>query len=180
MKINLNLLPDEIKTFEKAKNRRNLAIRVSISILVLMVILSSAIFALVLIDSFRIKDESRKAELLKNQLETLKDQESLAAILRNRLDSINTLMQTPSPQDQSFNLITKLIPEDVHLRSVLIDKNNRTNVAVDAFSVSSLDNLFNNLTDPKIHDGKIAKTTVENFNKNQANVYRVDLNIETR
>lgn len=180
MKITLNLLPEEIKASEKAKFRRTLALRVSISLLVLMVAISVGLFALVLIDSFRISDESRKAELLKNQLETLKEQESLAAVLKNRLDSINSLIQTPSPQDQSFNLITKLLPSEVLLRNVLIDKNNRANVTVEAYSTASLENLFNNLTDPKIHDGKISKTAVENFNKNQANVYRVDLNIETR
>lgn len=177
MKISLNLLPEQLKTSQKSKARFSLAKKASVTALVVMVILTSSLFAYTVFDSFKIKSASQELEQVKVEVDSYKDKEALAAVLKTRLDTINTISQTSSPQNTAFNLLTKIIPSDIRVRSLLVDKSSHATTSIESLSTGSLDNLFNKLTNPVVHDGKISKTQVESLSRSQTGIYRSELNI---
>lgn len=177
MKISINLLPEKLRSTEKTKARLSTAKKASVGLLVLMITLTAALFTWALIESDNIKSANQELEQVKEEVETYKDRESLAAVLKARLNSINTISQTNSPQSTSFNLMTKIIPAEIKVKSLNVDNSNHVIASIETQSTKSLDIFFNSLTDPKVHDGKISGTKIDNLSRSQTGQYRSDLNI---
>lgn len=180
MKISINLLPEKLRSTEKIKARLLLAKKTSIGFLVLMVVLTAVLFVYVFLESLKIKSENQTLEVAKSEIEKYKEQESLAAVLKERLNSINTISQTVSTQNTTFNLLTKITPPDIKVKSLSVDKTTHSIISIETQSTKSLDVLFNNLTDPKLNDGKISGTKLETLSRSQAGIYKGDLNINIK
>lgn len=164
-KLSINLLPVELRkdTIKEIRKRRILT--GSVVILLSMVLITSIVLG---IRFFQSTQNQRLAQETQNSRETisaLKNKEELIFLLKNRIAKINQLSTLDSQSVLGFNLITFLIPESVEVNSFAIDKTGKISLSGETTSLSLLNELFENLTDPKKNEGKISSTKLEGLTK---------------
>lgn len=166
-KLKINLIPPEIKEKAKKEAKRSLVIRISIGLLGLLILATSGILAVIIFQNVTLQSLNASLEEEKGKVAKLKDKEAVVFFLKNRLDSINKFSATRYTQSDVFELITSLYPVGVDVLSLKIDRTEKVQLQGKTDSTASLDSLFNNLTDPKINEGKIASVSVESLNRGQ-------------
>lgn len=176
-KISVNLLPTEIKNAGKDTERKSLILKIGVSSLVFMVILSAASLLMALTQNVRLNEAKKKTEAARSQVEGLKDHESLVVVLKSRLNIINNLSSLPSPPGDAYILITSLLPQNIKLLDFNIEKSNKVLLGGETTDLQSLETFFNSITDPKINLGKIKSVKVESLTKTNNQRFRFDLGI---
>ena len=89
-------------------------------------------------------------------------------------------MNQPSPQTDSFLIITGLMPENLEVQTINIDQPNIVNIQGFAPNAETMQKFLDNLTDPTINEGKIAKTAISNLNRGSAPRLGFDLAVTTK
>lgn len=174
-KLKINLIPPEIK--EKAKKAAKSAVifRLSVGLLGVLILITVGILMIIIYQGVTVQALNSDIEAEKQALTPLKDKEAVVYFLKNRIDSINKFVVTQNTQNELFEIITGLLPPGVSLLALQINKSSQVVLQGETNSSVSLNNFFNNLTDPQTHDGKIASVTVESLNKSQTGVIRFSL-----
>jgi len=179
-RISINLLPPELKLSKKKEQKKQWAMRVSVGVLVGMILATSSLIAVSVVQSALLSSEERKLENLKNQVATYKEAEGIASLLRNRLTGILQANQKKYPQTEAFIMLTKLTPEEVNLFAFKVDKSLKASLQGQTNSPARLEEYFTNLTDPKVNEAKINRVTVNNLNKGVAETIRFDLDVTAK
>lgn len=176
-KLRINLIPPEIKERAKRDLKRAMISRISVGLLGILILLTSVILAIVIFQGARLSALNSEIQQHKSKIESLKDKEAVMHLLKNRIDTINQFTQNKYKQGEVFDLMTSLFPSGINLSSMRIDKGSKVTVTGDTVSTASLQNLFDNFTDPKINEGKVTGVTVESLNKNPKGDIRFDLGV---
>jgi|SRR3989344_5927690 len=179
-KIKINLLPPEIREFAKKRNQKALLVKVSILMLILLVIGTSLLLSVVVFQRGTISDLDGSIKQLEVKITTLKQKEVILSVLKNRFTNISKLENTPAKQAETFNLITAIVPQGVDIISLTLDKPESLLLSAETTDMNLLQELFNNLTDPKVHEGKIIAATIESINKRANNKVHFDLTIKLK
>lgn len=174
-RININLLPPELKEIKKRQQRKGFIVRVSIFTLLAMIVITASLLSFVVIQNARITQANKSLENIRNRIDTYKDSEAIAIILASRLDGIHSIILKDYPQIEALNLITALTPKDVRILAFNVDRNNKVTISAETNSVSSADTFFINLTDPKFNEGKISTVVVESMSRNKDRLIKFDL-----
>lgn len=174
-KLKINLIPPEIKEKAKKASKRSLVIRVSIGLLGLLILLTSGILSVIIFQSVTLQSLNSNLEQEKAKVANLKDREAVVYFLKNRIDTINKFSATRYSQSEIFELITSLYPEGLNVLSLQIDRSKKVQLQAETSSTKSLDDFFQNLTNPKVNEGKIASVSVEGLNRGQSGVIRFNL-----
>lgn len=177
--ITINLLPIELKTNQKDIARKSLITKLSVLVLVLSIISAIAVLVAGFTFKVNVQNKNKQNEQLRNQIAGLGKEEGLVTTLKSRLDIINSISQKDSPQIQAFNLITILIPPGVDLDNFVVDKSGSIKISVKTDNVANLSTLFNNITNPKVHEGRIqsAKVSSLTLNSNQSITAEIELKL---
>ncbi len=165
MKITINLLPLEVRQSNLADKKKIWIIRSSIGFLTLMVGIAAGLLSLLLFTSYQIKNESKLLDEAKTTVSSYQTQESLNVVLKNRLDNIEKITTAKNSQNTTFNFLIPLIPADIIITDFNISKENLVTLGAETNSADTLDTLFSRLTDPKAHEGKIAKVRMDSFTR---------------
>ncbi|EKD90604.1 MAG: hypothetical protein ACD_30C00112G0045 [uncultured bacterium] len=176
-KLEINLLPPELNISKKESLRKKLVFRTSFGFLVLTILATIVLFALVITKNFQLNNKTSSIETLVNSINSHKEQESLASVLRARVNSINALLKKESPEVEAYNLITILMPPNVNLINLSLDKNRKMLLTGETSNFALLDSFFTNLTDPKIHLGRINGTSINSLSVTQGSRVKFDLTI---
>lgn len=176
-KIKLNLLPPEIKNLAKKAAKQAKINRISIGLLGFLILVTSGILAAVIFQGVSLNSLNTQIEQEKSRITKEKDTEAVVRLLKNRIDTINEFGEKKYKQREVFDLISGIFPQGVTLKSIQIDKTPRVVVGVETENTVSLQNLFDNLTDPKTNKGKITSVVVESMNKNLLGKIRFELTI---
>ncbi len=176
-KININLLPPGLAQERKDVAKKTLIIRISVGILLLVIILAVSIFTFSLFLNQDLRAASKETENKRNKITSLKDIEGLASTLKNRLDIISKVSEKESYQAQMFNLISTFVPGDLKITSFTQAKENTINLSGETSNTKSMELFFNNLTDPKTNEGKVASVKVDSLNRNPNSLIRFDLTV---
>lgn len=176
-RININLLPPELKEFKNRERRKSLIVRVSVGLLALMIVLTGSLLSAVVLQNVRISNANKRLEETKNEVNSYKEAEAIAVVLRTRIDGINTLMAKEFPQAEAFNLVNSLTPDQVRIFSFSINKTNKLALQGETNSTQSLSGFFNSLIDPKFNEGRISKVVVDSLNRDRSSRIRFDLSI---
>ena len=164
-KLKINLIPPEIKEKAKKEAKTALFTRISVGLLGILVLITSGIIGVIIFQSVTIQNLNSEIEREKTDLEKLKDKEAVVYFLKNRIDSINMFATTQHTQNELYELVDSLLPPGINLVLLKIDKSSKIALQGETTSSSSLDNLFNNLTDKAKNDGKIDSVSVESLSK---------------
>lgn len=177
-KIHINLLPKELELSSQDQKKRKLIFRSSIGILSLIVVASGLVLGYRISQEVNLKSEVQKVETIKAEIPKYKDQEVTALELKNRADSVLKLENIPQDVPLSYILINSLTPPSVRLLSYTVDKTGSIKVNGETFLTSELQKFFDNLTNQKMHQGKIEGVTVESLGLNAGSAIKFDLDIK--
>jgi Tfp pilus assembly protein PilN len=166
-RISINLLPLDLKENKKNLKQKRLINTISIGILTSLVIVSGVLVVLSILQNNQLNSEKNQLTNLENTVSSLKEKEAAVIILKKRISDISQIRNQKYPQADSFKLTTSLLPENVSIQGLSTD-------------AASLQKFFDNLTDPKINEGKITKTVITNLNRGSSPQLGFDLEINTK
>lgn len=166
-KISINLLPVELRAETLTQKRGALVMKLSTFSLLAMLLVTSALLTFRFIQSTQNQRLAAQIRGAKEKISSLAEREQLSVILRQRLVGINGLLSQDSPSSTSFNLISTLTPPQVKIINFNADKGGKVLLDGETNELTALNKLFDNLTDPKKHEGRIAITRVESLSRSQ-------------
>lgn len=179
-RISINLLPIDLKDNKKNLKKKRLLNTLSISLLGVLIIITGILVVLSLIQNKQLNSEKEALSSMGNTITSLKQKEAAVVILKKRLANVSEIMNEKYPQTDSFLLVTSLIPEDVYMQTFSTNQKNSVALQGTSNDASSLQKFFDNLTDPKINEGKIIKTVISNLNRGSTPKLGFDLEITTK
>lgn len=166
-KISINLLPVELRAETMTRAREAFILRLSVVSLVVMLTVTSAILAFRFFQSTQNQKLAIQIRAVKEKITSLAEREQLSVILRQRLVGINSLISQDTPSAVSFNLVSSLTPPQVKIINFNADKGGKVLLDGETGELTALKLLFDNLTDPKKHEGRIASTRVESLSRSK-------------
>ncbi len=175
--ISVNLLPAEVRVLEKNLKKRSKLFRISAGVVLFMIILTAGIFIFRIIQGQLLTRTNQDLQSAQSQVASLKKQEGLAVYLKLRLSSIEGLKGQPSAQSQAYNLVAALIPSNMNILLLSVDKVKSVELSTQSPDSATLGKFFDNLVNPQVNQGKISKVQVDDLNKNGSSGYKVDLTI---
>lgn len=176
-KILINLLPVELAEVAKEQKKKLRITKVSIGIIIVMILITSIVFAYRIIQSGTNEKIASNINAAREKINSYKQQEELLTVLKNRIDGITGLISKESIQAQAFNLIYALNPPQVKIVNLSIDKSGRVQMTGETTDIERLRFFFDNLTDPKKHEGKIAAVSIEGLSRASSGKIKFDLSI---
>jgi len=162
-KININLLPEEFLIEKKLGIKRSLYLRISIIVFVAVLIITSSILLLRLTQSQSLQALEGDLDGKRNSITSMKENESAVFVLKNRLDKIAQISAKESVPVQGYNLLSSIVPPGASMLAFSMTKENLINATVETSDTSVLDQLFDNLLDPKTSKGFITAVKLENI-----------------
>ena len=179
-RISINLLPSDLKENSQIKKKKKLINLISIFFLSGLIVLTLGLIIFSVLQNKKLTEEKLAVKNLENSLTNLKETEAAVVILKKRLSIISSIMNQPSPQTDSFLIITGLMPENLEVQTINIDQPNIVNIQGFAPNAETMQKFLDNLTDPTINEGKIAKTAISNLNRGTAPRLGFDLAVTTK
>lgn len=179
-KLKINLIPPEIREKAKKEAKRSVLARISVGLLGLLILLTSGLLALIIFQNVTLQNLTREIDQERSKIVALKDKEVAVFFLKNRLNSINKFSSSNTKQGQNYDLINSLFPTGADLTSVQIDKTDKILLTGETTSAQNLDLLFDNLTDPKMNEGKIASVLVDSLSRTPNGIIRFNLSINMK
>lgn len=175
-KISINLLPPEILDEDKIKGKQPLFTKISISLLILIVALTVAVFMYGISQSLALKNLENQVDQASLKVTTLKEQEGLLTLLKARIDKIKSLAGQESPPAQAFNMISGVMPAEMKLLSFSMDKNSRIILSGETSTTVSIKSFFDSLMDTG-KSGGVSSVKVESLSRSMDGKIRFDLTI---
>lgn len=179
-KISINLLPPELLNVKRTNAHKSLLFKASIGILVIMIGVTGSLLFVNLIQNQALSQATEQNQEAHQQLDSLSSQQSAIFSLKQRLGTIDILIATTSATEQTFNLISSLLPADISVDSINIDKKNGITLSVKANDSTSFNTLVNNLTDPAINHGQITQATLNSLSLKGDLIYHAEIAIVTK
>lgn len=179
-RISINLLPLDLKENKKNVKQKRLINTISVGILASLVVVTGVLVVLSVIQNRQLTSEKNELTSLENTISSLKEKEAAVFILKKRIADVSQIKNQKFPQADSFKLTTSLLPENVLIQSFNSERANLVTVQGLSNDAASLQKFFDNLTDPKVNEGKIIKTVITNLNRGSTPQLGFDLEISTK
>lgn len=179
-RISINLLPVGLKESKQLLKKKKLINLISISVLGILVVITGVLVVLSVIQNRQVSSETAELSSFESTISSLKEREAAAVILKKRLGAVSTIIKQKYPQTDSFLLVTSLLPEQVSMQVFTTDQANMVSLQGNSPDAASLQKFFDNLTDPKINEGKITQTEINNLNRGTSPQLGFDLKITTK
>ncbi len=179
-RISINLLPIDLKENKKLLYKKKLVNLISSITVVILIVVTGILVILSVIQNSQVGKEETDISRLENTLSSLKEKEASVVILKKRLASISQVIKHKYPQTDSFLLVSSLLPENVTLQNFVAEQPNTVTLQGIAANAASLQHFFDNLTDPKINEGKITKTVISNLNRGNSPQLNFDLEVSVK
>lgn len=176
-KLKINLIPPEIKEQAKKEAKRTLMVRISIGLLGVLIVFTAIILVVIVFQNVTLQALTKQLDEEKSRISGLREKEAVVFFLKNRIDTINKYSNGFYTQEETFALITKLVPPEISVSFLQIDKTQTVSVQGDTQTADSLEVLFNNLMNPAQNEGKITAVSVESLSRSQSGTISFDLKI---
>lgn len=175
--IAINLLPPEILLERRHSSKLYLLNNISIGVLVVLIFLTSATLAIKFSQNSELKKAEQDLAYAEGKVSALKGREDQTLALKQRLSSIESLTGGDAKMKKIFNLVVYLIPPDMQVSTVTVDKNGNMSIALSGFSVASLETLISNLSDKDKNADLIARVDLEGISIGRDSTYRFSMKI---
>lgn len=173
----INLLPVELRANNTESKKKSLLVRLSIGWLLIMVVATVGLLSFRFIQNNQIQNLNGQVNEAKQKVNTFKPQEELVLVLKQRIKGISEIISQESAPSQAFNIITSLTPAQVRIVSFSTDRSGNIVMEGQADNLNTLKELFDNLTDPKRNEGRIASSRVESLSQGASDQVRFNLTI---
>lgn len=179
-KVSINLLPREILLERAHSSKFTLINNISIAVLVLVILLTSAVLLLKISQNKGVENINSQVKTAEGNVIALRSKEETLFALKNRLNSIQALI---GGRDENvtgiFNSIITLIPPDVDLYEVTVDKNGTMTASFVSRSLPAIESLFRNLSDKEKNSNLVTKVDLDGISLGRDSTYRFALKISS-
>ncbi len=175
--MDINLLPIGYTKLRKRDTKFYQVQTISIYLLLLLIFVTSITVALRFLQTQQIKAAEANLQEFNLQVSSLKSKEASLVILKDRLTTIDQISTVPSKQRSVYNLVNGLIPPNLTLSFVSVDRSGNMLLSIVAPNFSSLDGLLATLGSTQKNENKITSTSLESFSRSRDGLYRASLKI---
>lgn len=177
-KIAINLLPPEYKAAE-AKAAKFYKVQViSVAAVMLVVFLASLALALRILQNQNIKAAQANLTDQEQKVSQLKGRQASLFVLKNRLSAINHYATT-SIQAQTYRLLDKLLPPQIVINSLAVDRQGIAFIVAVVQDPLRLDTLISNLIS-KEAEGQVSEVSIESLNRGRDGIYRISFKVKPK
>lgn len=173
----INLLPPELLNTQK--KQRTLATFVwlaSISLIVVIVLTASILlYKLYQIQQLNIRHQD--IQQLNTQVSSLQAQEGILYTVHARLNDLSQISQQNQTPLSEYSLTQSIVPSGFKILAFSNDTLHQVKLSVESTGSAKLKNLFDNLTNPQVAEGKILKSNLDSLSRNSLDQYKADLTI---
>lgn len=179
-KIIINLLPKEFTLAQVEQSKFKKIQIIGWSIIALLLLVSAATFGYRVLQLQELVKTDSQLEVAVSDVKKLQKKEVAINILKSRVDSISGLTNTPSKQRAAFDLLGRLVPPQVTINILTIDRNGNVTVALTLPNSDTVDSLMSNLVSKEKNEGKVSQVTVDGLSRIVDGGYRTNLTIQTK
>lgn len=176
-RIIVNLLPSEILMERKQSYKILLINKISIAALLVLIFFASATFGLRIYQGMEFKNVQDNLVYAEGKVASLQDKEGQLLTLKQRLEQIQKLLEGDNKRKGIFNLLIFLVPSEIQISEMSVDKNGEANISLTSSQISSITTLFSNLSSKEKNGGLISKVELQGLSLGRDGVYRFALRI---
>ncbi len=176
-RIRINLLPSEHSVVQKERSKKRWVIRVSSFIIAAVAIITASVLGFGIIKNEEQKSLIDQSENLRAEISSMSQQEGYLALIKQKLVAISRLKIEDSTKLATLETYLRLIPTSVKITTTNLDRAGEISFNGQADSLSSLNQLVQNLTDPSRNSNKVTQIKFNSLSKDSANAYRFDMTV---
>lgn len=176
-KIMINLLPPELAIVQKEKNKKKWVVRISSLIIATAAIITASTLGFGILKNKEHQALVSQIEQFRQNITSFNQQEGYLTLIRQKLVTINKLKIEDSSKVATLDTFLELVPSSVKIISTTLDRVGEISFSGQADSLSNLNLLVQNFTDPSKNSDKISKVKFDSLSKDSANLYRFDMTI---
>lgn len=175
MNISINLLPEEFRSQEIKREKFY-----KIQALGIIAILTTAFFAsltvaLRVLQNQNISLIQASVSSEETRIDGHKTKQASLFFLKDRLSKISKYLDKSSRQNETFQSISALIPPQIVISSLAVDKSGSALIVASGPNIGALDDFFTSLAGGK--DSKFAKISIESLSRGRDNIFRVSFKL---
>lgn len=174
--ISINLLPPETILIAKQSSRFNLINKIFMGVFLIFVFLASATLIIRILQNLNLQKVNTNLVEAQSRVVNLKDKESLAVVLKQRITSIQAL-KTNNPKVSIFNLISALVPSEITISSISLDRTGNVTLSGSSYSIDILESLVDSLADKEKNLDLIAEVSLDSLSSGHDKLLRFNLKI---
>lgn len=178
-KIAINLLPPEYKAAEVKTAKFYKVQAISVAAVLVVVFLASLSLALRILQNQNIKVAQANLTDQEEKVSQLKGRQASLFVLKNRLTSISEYLATTSVQAQTYRLLNKLLPPQIAINSLAVDRSGIALIVAVAQDPLSLDTLVSNLIS-KEAEGQFGEVSIESLNRGKDGIFRLSFKVKPK
>lgn len=178
--ISINLLPQELAVEEKKRAKFLKVQAFGVATILLLIFLASLTIALRILQSQNIRQVQANLSQTEEKISDLKDRQVSLFILKDRLTTIEKFLGVPSKQSSIYQLINKLLPSQVIVSSMSVDRAGEVLIVAVVPETDILDNLITSLLSKERNEDKISQVNIENLNRGRDGIYRISLKVKPK
>ena len=174
--LTINLLPAQFRVDQKAQKKFQIIQKSSIAVLMLFIFLASGATAFRIL---KVQDISRLEDQVKQEEEKVlskKTGETVLVVLKNRLSLINQIEKSGANKTLIYQQISGLIPADVQISTLTVDRSGNMAIAIIAPGTQSLERMLSSLTSKEAFK-LISKVELESLSRGREGIFRSNLKI---
>ena len=179
-KIKINLLPIEFTKLELEQSKFKKIQLICFIIVLILAIIAVAIFVARFLQSKEITNNEIILKEQQQQVETLKNKETTLTVLKNRITTIESLTAASSKQKSVYNLLSVLIPANISISSMIIDKNANASISISTPNSTALADFLQNLTSLDKNEDKIQSVEIDSISRNRDGSIRSSLKVKAK
>ncbi|RJP46029.1 MAG: hypothetical protein C4584_02325 [Armatimonadetes bacterium] len=173
----INLLPQEVLVERQHGAKLNLVNKISVTVLVAMVFLTSLVITVQLSQNSQLKKVKGNLVYAEGKVIDLKSKEGQVITLKNRLGLIQSFSKDDAKRKEVFNLVVYLMPLQIQINELSLDKSGYMTISLSSSSLSAIDELIVNLGNQEKNAGMISKVSLENLSLGREGKYNFVLKI---
>lgn len=176
--ININLLPVQSRTDQKAQKKFQIIQSSSIAILLILIFLASLVTALHILQFQSVSKLKNESKLREERVLLLKGKEAQVSVLKNRLTLINQINKI-SIKDNSkiYRSFLGYIAPGVNISSVSVDRGGKVIASIVAADILTLEQTLSNLTSDAAKEN-ISEIGIDSLSRVRDGSYRAILKIQ--
>lgn len=178
--VNINLLPVQSRTDQKAQKRFQLIQTSSIAILLILIFLASLVSAIHILQFQNVSKLKNEYKLREEKVLLLKDKEAQVSVLKNRLTLINQINKS-SIKDKSkiYRSFLGYISPGVNISTVAIGRDGRVIASIIAGNILAFEQTLSNLiSDSDAAKENISEIGIDSLSRARDGSYRASLKIQ--
>lgn len=179
-KLSINLLPKEF-TQEQVKRAKFYKVQLlGVAVILLMTFLASVTVALRILQSHHMGLLEAKLAEEEGRINNLKDRQASLLIIKNRLVTIDKYLGSNSNQADIYKLIDDLLPSQVSVTSLSVDRLGQVLLSAVVSDAQSVDDFISDLVDKEKNQQKVTQVSIDSLNRGRDGFYRLGIRIKPK